>query len=130
MIARTDCTTHACSDSSLHSRDRFLSASGVAVPHDLRHYWATDAARNKIDPFALQAAGAWRSLAIPCSSIETAAIANAGVKLSRSLAPPCVYTQSTISRHYLSITERECIEAPQQYMTRLSADAAKTAASL
>lgn len=51
-------------------------------PHDLRHYWATGAARNKTDPFALQEAGCWSSLAMPRRYIETAAIANQGVKLS------------------------------------------------
>ena len=51
-------------------------------PHDLRHYWATDAARNKTDPFAIQEAGGWSSLAMPRRYIETATIANEGVKLS------------------------------------------------
>ena len=51
-------------------------------PHDCRHYWATDAARNGTDPFRLQEAGGWASLAMPRQYVEAAEIANKGVKLS------------------------------------------------
>ena len=50
-------------------------------PHDLRHYWATTAARNKTDPKSLQQAGGWSSLAMPMRYIAGSEIANAGVKL-------------------------------------------------
>jgi integrase len=50
--------------------------------HDCRHYWATDAARNQTDPFALQEAGGWSSLAMPRRYVEDAKIANQAVKLS------------------------------------------------
>lgn len=50
-------------------------------PHDCRHYWATRAARQGTDPFALQEAGGWNSLAMPRRYVETAKIANEGVKL-------------------------------------------------
>ncbi len=50
-------------------------------PHDCRHYWATRAARQKTDPFALQEAGGWNSLAMPRRYIEEAQIANENVKL-------------------------------------------------
>jgi len=50
-------------------------------PHDCRHYWATRAARNKTDLFALQDAGGWNSLAMPRRYVESAKIANEGVKL-------------------------------------------------
>jgi integrase len=50
-------------------------------PHDLRHYWATRAARQGTDPFALQEAGGWNSLAMPRRYVENAQIANEGVKL-------------------------------------------------
>lgn len=50
--------------------------------HDCRHYWATDAARNQTDPFALQEAGGWSSLAMPRRYVEDAKIANQGVRLS------------------------------------------------
>jgi integrase len=51
-------------------------------PHDCRHYWATDAARNGTDPFRLQEAGGWSSLAMPRRYVEAAEVANKGVKLS------------------------------------------------
>ena len=50
-------------------------------PHDCRHYWATRAARQGTDPFALQEAGGWKSLAMPRQYIEAASIANDGVVL-------------------------------------------------
>jgi len=49
--------------------------------HDCRHSWATRAARKGTDPFALQEAGGWSSLAMPRRYIEEAKIANQGVKL-------------------------------------------------
>lgn len=49
--------------------------------HDCRHYWATNAARNGTDPFALQEAGGWKSLAMPRRYIEAARIANENVHL-------------------------------------------------
>lgn len=50
--------------------------------HDCRHFWATDAARNGTDPFRLQEAGGWSSLAMPRRYVEDAKVANEGVKLS------------------------------------------------
>lgn len=50
--------------------------------HDCRHYWATTAARHDTDPFALQEAGGWNSLAMPRRYVEAAKIANDGVILS------------------------------------------------
>ena len=55
---------------------------GSLSAHDCRHYWATDAARNGTDPFRLQEAGGWSSLAMPRRYVEDAKIANEGVKLS------------------------------------------------
>ncbi len=49
--------------------------------HDCRHAWATRAARNGTDPFALQEAGGWNSLAMPRRYVEAAKIANEGVIL-------------------------------------------------
>jgi integrase len=49
--------------------------------HDCRHYWATRASRKGTDPFALQEAGGWNSLAMPRRYVEAAKIANEGVKL-------------------------------------------------
>ncbi len=50
-------------------------------PHDLRHYWATLAARNNTPMDRLQDAGGWCSLAMPARYIESAKIANSGVNL-------------------------------------------------
>jgi len=49
--------------------------------HDCRHYWATTAAKHKTDPFRLQEAGGWNSLAMPRRYVEAARIANEGVSL-------------------------------------------------
>jgi integrase len=49
--------------------------------HDLRHYWATVAARNGTDVKSLQDAGGWTSPAMPMRYIESAKIANQEVKL-------------------------------------------------
>jgi integrase len=59
---------------------RAIGVEGLS-PHDCRHYWATRAARQGTDPFALQEAGGWNSLAMPRRYVEAAAIANEGVKL-------------------------------------------------
>jgi integrase len=69
---------------SLTERVRVLGeAVGVTglSAHDCRHYWATRAARQGTDPFALQEAGGWSSLAMPRRYVESAKIANEGVKL-------------------------------------------------
>jgi integrase len=49
--------------------------------HDCRHYWATSAARHGTDPFALQEAGGWSSLAMPRRYVQDNEIANENVKL-------------------------------------------------
>lgn len=49
--------------------------------HDLRHYWATRAARNGTPIDRLQDAGGWSSPAMPLQYIEAAKIANEGVRL-------------------------------------------------
>lgn len=49
--------------------------------HDCRHYWATQAARNGTPVDRLQDAGGWNSPAMPLRYVETAKIANEGVKL-------------------------------------------------
>lgn len=51
--------------------------------HDCRHSWATRAAWGETDAFALRDAGGWNSLAMPSRYVESAAIANRGVKLIR-----------------------------------------------
>ena len=49
--------------------------------HDLRHTWATLAARNGTPLERLQDAGGWNSLAMPSRYVEAARIANEGVRL-------------------------------------------------
>jgi integrase len=49
--------------------------------HDCRHYWATQAARNNTPMDRLQDAGGWSSLAMPSRYIESAKIANLGIRL-------------------------------------------------
>lgn len=53
-------------------------------PHDLRHYWATQAARSGTPLDRLRQAGGWNSLAMPLRYIEDAEIANEGVILETS----------------------------------------------
>ena len=54
---------------------------GGMSAHDCRHYWATTAARHGTDPFALQEAGGWSSLAMPRRYVSDNEISNDGVKL-------------------------------------------------
>lgn len=49
--------------------------------HDCRHFWATSAARHGTDPFVLQEAGGWSSLAMPRRYVEENEISNEGVRL-------------------------------------------------
>lgn len=50
-------------------------------PHDLRHAWATRAARNGTPIDCLQEAGGWGSPAMPLRYVAASEIANEGVKL-------------------------------------------------
>lgn len=63
--------------------DTLGAALGIPVlsAHDGRHSFATRAARNKTDSFALQEAGGWNSLAMPRRYVQAAKIANEGVNL-------------------------------------------------
>ncbi|HXQ38644.1 MAG TPA: tyrosine-type recombinase/integrase, partial [Anaerolineales bacterium] len=45
-------------------------------PHDLRHYWATNAARKGTPVKNLQQAGGWNSPAMPLHYIEAEQVAN------------------------------------------------------
>ena len=57
-----------------------VGVTGLSA-HDCRHYWATRAASQGTDPFALRDAGGWTSLAMPSRYVEASAIANERVKL-------------------------------------------------
>jgi integrase len=50
-------------------------------PHDLRHTWATRAARGRSDPFALRDAGGWSSLAMPSRYVQSNEVANTRIEL-------------------------------------------------
>lgn len=78
-LTHTDMSARAITD-----RVRVLGEEiGIAglSAHDCRHFWATLAARKGTDPFALQEAGGWNSLAMPRRYVEAAQIANEGVVL-------------------------------------------------
>lgn len=72
------------SERNLSERVRTLGAArgidGLSA-HDLRHAWATTAARNGTPIDRLQDAGGWTSPAMPLRYVETARIANEGVRL-------------------------------------------------
>lgn len=61
---------------------RMIGIEGLS-PHDLRHYWATQAARSGTPVKNLQEAGGWNSPAMPLHYIEAEQIANSGVILSK-----------------------------------------------
>ena len=72
------------SDRAITGRVEFLGKRlGVdnLSAHDCRHYWATSAARHGTDPFVLQEAGGWSSLAMPRRYVEDNEVANKNVKL-------------------------------------------------
>jgi integrase len=54
---------------------------GDLSPHDLRHSWATRAARGSSDPFALRDAGGWSSLSMPSRYVQSNAISNERISL-------------------------------------------------
>ncbi|MDX1991777.1 MAG: site-specific integrase [bacterium] len=64
----------------LNTLAKRIGVTGVSA-HDGRHTWATRAARNHTDLFALQEAGGWNSLEMPRRYVEKHRIANAGVVL-------------------------------------------------
>ena len=72
------------SEITIADRVRLLGvAIGVETlsPHDLRHSFATSAARAGTSPIALRDAGGWSSMATVSRYVESAAIANDGVSL-------------------------------------------------
>lgn len=77
-------TTAGMSERAITARIRYLGQQmGIErlSAHDLRHTWATLAARNGTPLDRLQDAGGWNSLAMPARYIEAAKIANEGVRL-------------------------------------------------
>jgi integrase len=60
---------------------RMIGVEGLSA-HDCRHHWATQAARSGTPIDRLQDAGGWSSPAMPLRYVESAKIANEGVKLT------------------------------------------------
>lgn len=52
-------------------------------PHDLRHYWTSDAFRQKTPIDIVQQAGGWNSYAMPLRYRQDSSIANEGIKQSQ-----------------------------------------------
>jgi len=77
-------TSAGMSERAITARVRYLGQQvgieGLSA-HDLRHTWATLAARNGTPLDRLQDAGGWNSLAMPARYVEAARIANEGVLL-------------------------------------------------
>lgn len=72
-------------DRAIRKRVRLLGAAvGMSnlSPHDMRHSWATRAARGGTDVLRLQDAGGWSSLEMPARYVEKAKIANEGVRFA------------------------------------------------
>ncbi len=49
-------------------------------PHDLRHTWATHAAKES-NPFVLRDAGGWTNMQTPGRYVERTAVVNEGIEL-------------------------------------------------
>lgn len=64
----------------VHELGKRVGVGGLSA-HDLRHYWATKAARNGTPIDRLQDAGGWSSPAMPLRYVANATIANEGVRL-------------------------------------------------
>lgn len=77
-------TQAAMKERAIHARVELLGRrQGVSdlSPHDLRHYWATNAARSGTPKDVLQWAGGWASYAMVARYITGTQIANEGVRL-------------------------------------------------
>jgi len=77
-------TSAGMRERAITARVRELGAAiGVAglSAHDLRHAWATRAARNGTPLDRLQDAGGWSSPAMPLRYVDAARVANEGVRV-------------------------------------------------
>jgi integrase len=75
-------TTQGISERAINKRvellGRKIGIDGLS-PHDLRHYWATNASRKGTPVKSLQEAGGWNSPAMPLHYIEAEQVANDGM---------------------------------------------------
>lgn len=78
-LAQPGMSTRALTERVAHLGNA-IGLEGLSA-HDCRHYWASRAASQGTDPFALRDAGGWSSLAMPSRYVEAATIANERVKL-------------------------------------------------
>ncbi|MCP4357547.1 MAG: tyrosine-type recombinase/integrase, partial [Chloroflexi bacterium] len=72
------------SQRAISNRVRLLGRDLLGVwelsPHDLRHTWATHAAKYN-DPFVLRDAGGWTNMQTPSRYVERCKVANEGIEL-------------------------------------------------
>jgi integrase len=77
-------TNGRMSQRAIGNRIRLLGRDLLGVwelsPHDLRHTWATHAAKYN-DPFALRDAGGWTNMQTPSRYVERRKVANEGIEL-------------------------------------------------
>lgn len=79
-------------ENGIHKRVKSLGRELLGVddlgPHDLRHFWATSAARGKTPFDRLVRAGGWNSPAMPLRYIDAEEVANTGVVLDHLRQAP------------------------------------------
>lgn len=79
-----DLSNTAMSTRAIGARIKLLGRDIIGVwelsPHDLRHTWATLAAK-KSNPFALRDAGGWSNMQTPSRYVERNKVANEGIEL-------------------------------------------------
>jgi len=80
-LGKQGMTTRAITDRVRVLGEKLVQGLPGLSAHDCRHYWATQAARHGTDPFVLQEAGGWSSLAMPRRYVEDNNISNEGVIL-------------------------------------------------
>ncbi len=77
-------TDHVMSVRALGARIKILGRDILGVwelsPHDLRHTWATRAAKGS-NPFVLRDAGGWTNMQTPSRYVERAKVVNEGIQL-------------------------------------------------
>jgi integrase len=77
-------TDHIMSVRAIGARVKILGRDILGIwelsPHDLRHTWATQAAKES-NPFVLRDAGGWTNMQTPSRYVEKAKVVNKGIRL-------------------------------------------------
>lgn len=77
-------THHNMSARAIGARVKILGRDILAIwelsPHDLRHTWATRAAKES-NPFVLRDAGGWSNMQTPSRYVERSKVVNEGIRL-------------------------------------------------